>query len=84
RGDWQLLPWLLPWTPRPGSGWERNRLSLLSRGKLLDNLRRSVVPIAALALLVAGWLYARNPAAWTAWVLALWFAPPLIGMLRDG
>ncbi len=83
RGDWQLLPWLLPWTPRPASGWERNRLSLLSRGKLLDNLRRSLVPIAALALLVTGWLYAENPAAWTAWVLALWFAPPLIGMLRD-
>ncbi|WP_282244356.1 glycoside hydrolase family 94 protein [Stenotrophomonas sp. PS02300] len=83
RGDWQLLPWLLPWTPRPGTGWERNRLSLLSRGKLLDNLRRSLVPIAALVLLVAGWLYADNPAAWTAWVLALWFAPPLIGMLRD-
>lgn len=83
RGDWQLLPWLLPWTPRPGSGWERNRLSLLSRGKLLDNLRRSLVPIAALVLLVAGWLYADNPAAWSAWVLALWFAPPLIGMLRD-
>ncbi len=83
RGDWQLLPWLMPWTPRPGSGWERNPLSLLSRGKLLDNLRRSLVPIAALALLVAGWLYAENPVAWTAWVLALWFAPPLIGMLRD-
>ncbi|WP_145477570.1 glycoside hydrolase family 94 protein [Stenotrophomonas rhizophila] len=83
RGDWQLLPWLLPWTPRPGSGWERNRLSLLSRGKLLDNLRRSLVPIAAFALLVAGWLWAENPVAWTAWVLALWFAPPLIGMLRD-
>lgn len=83
RGDWQLLPWLMPWTPRPGSGWERNRLSLLSRGKLLDNLRRSLVPPAALVLLVAGWVYAENPAAWTAWVLALWFAPPLIGMLRD-
>ena len=83
RGDWQLLPWLMPWTPRPGSGWERNRLSLLSRGKLLDNLRRSLVPPAALVLLVAGWLYADNPAAWTVWVLALWFAPPLIGMLRD-
>ncbi|MEG2979327.1 MAG: cyclic beta 1-2 glucan synthetase, partial [Stenotrophomonas sp.] len=83
RGDWQLLPWLMPWTPRPGPGWERNRLSLLSRGKLLDNLRRSLVPIAALALLVAGWLHASNPVAWTAWVLALWYAPPLIGMLRD-
>ncbi len=83
RGDWQLLPWLLPWTPRPGSGWERNRLSLLSRGKLLDNLRRSLVPIGAFALLVAGWVWAENPVAWTTWVLALWFAPPLIGMLRD-
>ncbi|HEY0332419.1 MAG TPA: glucoamylase family protein [Stenotrophomonas sp.] len=83
RGDWQLLPWLLPWTPRQGTGWERNRLSGLSRGKLLDNLRRSLVPVAALVLLVAGWCYAQQPWAWTAWVLALWFAPPLLSMLRD-
>ncbi|MNV51145.1 hypothetical protein D3C71_1431840 [compost metagenome] len=54
RGDWQLLPWLLPWVPRSNGGHERNPLSWLSRGKLLDNLRRSLVPVAMTALLVLG------------------------------
>ena len=38
RGDWQLLPWLL----RP-----KIPLSLLSQWKLIDNLRRSLVPACA-------------------------------------
>ena len=77
RGDWQLLPWLLPWVPRP-AGFERNPLSWLSRGKLLDNLRRSLVPAASLALLVWGWAILPQPLLWTLWVLALWLAPMLV------
>ena len=42
RGDWQLLPWLRARVPGP-DGPEPNRLSLLSRWKILDNLRRSLV-----------------------------------------
>jgi len=42
RGDWQLLRWLTNRVPGP-DGPEPNRLSLLSRWKILDNLRRSVV-----------------------------------------
>src|SRR5687767_159519 len=45
RGDWQLLQWITRWVPGP-AGSEPNRLSLLSRWKLFDNLRRSVVEIA--------------------------------------
>lgn len=78
RGDWQLLPWLLPWVPRMHGGFERNPLSWLSRGKLLDNLRRSLVPAAALALLVWGWATLPQPLAWTVWLLALWLAPMLV------
>src|SRR3970282_2082840 len=54
RGDWQLLGWLTPRVPGP-DGPERNRLSLLSRWKILDNLRRSTVELSQLAFLVAGW-----------------------------
>ena len=54
RGDWQLLPWLTGRVPGP-DGPEPNRLSLLSRWKILDNLRRSTVEIAQLAFLVVGW-----------------------------
>ena len=44
-----------------------------SRGKILDNLRRSLVPTAMLALLVMGWLVLPQPLAWTLWVLATLF-----------
>ena len=54
RGDWQLLPWLARFVPGP-AGRERNRLSLLSKWKIIDNLRRSMVEIAQLLFLVAGW-----------------------------
>ena len=55
RGDWQILPWLLPLVPVVG-GWRRNPLSWLSRWKVFDNLRRSLVLPAVLALLIGGWL----------------------------
>ncbi|WP_372486760.1 GH36-type glycosyl hydrolase domain-containing protein [Stenotrophomonas sp. WHRI 8082] len=83
RGDWQLLPWLLPWVPRKDGSYERNPLSWLSRGKLLDNLRRSLVPIAMTVLLVLGWFIAPAPLAWTAWLISLWLLPVLIPALRD-
>ena len=83
RGDWQLLPWLLPWVPRRAGGFERNPLSWLSRGKLLDNLRRSLVPAATTVLLVLGWLFSPDPLAWTAWLLSLWALPVLLPALRD-
>lgn len=83
RGDWQLLPWLLPWVPRRGGGFERNPLSWLSRGKLLDNLRRSLVAPAAVALLLLGWAWSPQPLAWMAWVLGLWLLPVLLQALRN-
>ena len=70
RGDWQLLPWLgrrvgvLPGRPR-------NPLSALSQWKLIDNLRRSLVPAALLALLLLGWLLLPMPLLWTVLVVAV-------------
>ena len=81
RGDWQLLRWLTLRVPGP-HGRERNRLSLLSRWKILDNLRRSVVEIAQLALLVAGWTVLRgSPIRWTAFVLSAMAAPWIFSLL---
>jgi len=89
RGDWQLLRWLTRTVPGP-NGDERNRLSLLSRWKILDNLRRSIVEIAQLTLLVAGWtVLPGSPLRFTAlalgavaapWIFSLFLAairPPL-------
>ncbi len=47
RGDWQILDWVLPRVPAPNGGGVANPLSLLSRWKLADNLRRSLVPASS-------------------------------------
>ncbi len=68
RGDWQLLPWLAPRVPTSEGPSARrpNPLPALERWKLLDNLRRSLVPPALLVLLVLGWtLLPGSPWAWT-------------------
>jgi cyclic beta-1,2-glucan synthetase len=71
RGDWQILSWLGATVPGP-DGLEPNRLSTLSRWKIFDNLRRSLVEIALLVLLFAGWfLLPGSPLLWTAIVLVL-------------
>ncbi len=70
RGDWQILWWLFPWVPTR-SGIERNRLSVIDRWKILDNLRRSMVPPALVALLIAGWcILPGSPLTWDLIALA--------------
>ena len=65
RGDWQILWWLLPFVPTR-FGLRRNRLPLLSRWKILDNLRRSLLPPATVVLLLLGWsVLPGHPAFWT-------------------
>ena len=54
RGDWQILWWLFPIVPTR-SGLRRNRLPLISRWKILDNLRRSLMAPATVALLLLAW-----------------------------
>jgi cyclic beta-1,2-glucan synthetase len=56
RGDWQISDWILPWVPGTGGGLVRNKLSLFNRWKILDNLRRSLIPLASLGLFAAVWL----------------------------
>ena len=82
RGDWQLAGWLLPSVPEPnrknGSrpGRQPNPLSALSRWKLFDNLRRSLVSPALLALLVGGWLFGPQAAwFWSLLVVTIIFLP---------
>ncbi len=70
RGDWQILFWLFPWVPTRG-GLERNRLPVISRWKILDNLRRTLVAPATVLFLALAWLLLPGePWVWTAAVLA--------------
>jgi len=81
RGDWQLLHWLTGRVPGP-DGPEPNRLSVLSRWKILDNLRRSTVEIAQLAFLVVGWtLLPGGPLRWTLLGLGAIAAPWVVSLL---
>ena len=81
RGDWQIMAWLWPQVPGRGARIA-NPISVLSRWKVLDNLRRSVLPIAMLGFLAAGWLAG---AAWpvTLAVLAITGIPGLAGALAS-
>ena len=78
RGDWQIGNWFLPFVPAAKKGFKKNSISALSRWKIFDNLRRSLVPIALLLLLLAGWLIPLSPWLWTLTVLAIIFIPSII------
>jgi cyclic beta-1,2-glucan synthetase len=67
RGDWQILFWLFPFVPSR-RGWTRNTLPAMSRWKILDNLRRSLVAPTMLLVMIAGWTVLPG-AAWV-WTMA--------------
>ncbi|MGD0541023.1 MAG: glycosyltransferase family 2 protein, partial [Tepidisphaeraceae bacterium] len=55
RGDWQIAPWLLARVLGADGSPAPNPISSLSRWKILDNVRRSLMPGALLTLLIVGW-----------------------------
>ena len=83
RGDWQILPWLFGRVPAV-SGRVKNRLAAIDRWKIFDNLRRSLLAPAILALTLIGLAIAPLPFALLALLpLAtplLMSAPDLIGL----
>jgi cyclic beta-1,2-glucan synthetase len=82
RGDWQITQWLLPRVPGSDARRIANPLSVLSQWKILDNLRRSLVPVALVFLILGNWLLlpelgglgrcssfqsSRSPGFWRRW-----------------
>ena len=66
RGDWQILRWLFPTVPDADRRPTRNRLSLISRWKILDNLRRSLVAPSLFLWLLAAWtVLPGSPLLWS-------------------
>ena len=78
RGDWQIGNWFLPWVPDANRKLHKNPVSALSRWKIFDNLRRSLLPIALTALLLLGWTVLSSAWFWTISVLVLITLPSLI------
>ncbi|HEY1602919.1 MAG TPA: glucoamylase family protein, partial [Pirellulales bacterium] len=84
RGDWQIAAWAFPWVPHLSRGTVKNPLSALSRWKILDNLRRSLVPAALTLLLVLYWLTPVGPASfWTLFVVAILLIPILLRLFVE-
>jgi cellobiose phosphorylase len=83
RGDWQILPWATPFVPGVDRHWHKNPLSLLSRWKIFDNLRRSIVPIALTTFIVLGWTLLGNPVFWTAAVSTIIIFPIIVTTIWD-
>ena len=83
RGDWQLVPWLLPWARNTKGEWARNRLGVMARWKILDNLRRSLEPLALMSMLAWGWFASSEPLAWTLTVVGLLVIQTLLRTLTD-
>ena len=86
RGDWQIVEWLTDRVPDESGGKVPNPISLVSRWKILDNLRRSLVEPATFVLLLFGWLVMGHPVLWTLATICILFVPAWVefgfGMVR--
>ena len=75
RGDWQIGAWMLPFITGSNNKLRHNKLSALSRWKIFDNLRRSLLPLVLMMLLLMGWSLLPYPAFWTAAVTIIVLLP---------
>ena len=84
RGDWQIAEWLRPLVPDESGQKVANPLSMVSRWKILDNLRRSLVEPALFTLFLLGWLcLPGRPEAWTLATIVIVFLPALVQLVFD-
>jgi cyclic beta-1,2-glucan synthetase len=84
RGDWQILPWLVRRWLDPPADAARAGLTAISRWKIFDNLRRTLVAPALLAIFVLGTLGWPQRAGFWALAVALTYGVPLIAATAQG
>ncbi|HEY5549553.1 MAG TPA: glucoamylase family protein [Coriobacteriia bacterium] len=78
RGDWQAAQWLRRHVKGSDGATYRNPLSPLHKWKLLENLRRSILPASLVIWGLSGGLLLRRPGMWWVPVLALVIGYPLM------
>nr|WP_214460423.1 glucoamylase family protein [Flavihumibacter fluvii] len=83
RGDWQIASWCLPVLKGMDHHYHKNPLSALSRWKIFDNIRRSIVPSAMIVLLILGWTVLHDAWFWTLAVTAILILPSLLAAAHD-
>ena len=78
RGDWQLLPYLLPFVNNSEDKKQRNPLNPLSKWKIADNLRRSLLYPAYWLVILLSLLLPRG----SVWVLTAVLLTAFLPFLR--
>ena len=79
RGDWQIAPWLFGRVPDESGKYVRNPINTISRWKILDNLRRSLVEPVTFLLFLLGWFVLPGGALyWTVAGLVLLLLPDFV------
>jgi cyclic beta-1,2-glucan synthetase len=83
RGDWQLICWLFPHVCDRRGASRRVDLSAITRWQMIDNLRRSLLPIAYLVLLALGLSVLPGSAVgWFVFILATMLLPIIRQLLH--
>jgi len=83
RGDWQIAAWLFPRVPGE-NGTDKNRMNLLSKWKIFDNLRRSLNPFFLTLFLIAGWFLLPGAAwIWTGAAFGILAFPIYVSLSTD-
>ena len=84
RGDWQIIRWLWRTVPNAARHPVPNTLPVIAGWKIVDNLRRSLLPIALVALLATGWTILPGSAgAWTVLVVLVLAFPAYVQVARS-
>jgi cyclic beta-1,2-glucan synthetase len=82
RGDWQLLPWIMGRARDQNGRRIYTPIPPISRWKMMDNLRRTLVAPGALLTLIAGWtLPFASPVIWTMFIVAVFGIPAFLPVL---
>jgi cyclic beta-1,2-glucan synthetase len=80
RGDWQLLPWLFPRTPAE-EGTRRFDFRAFDTWRVVDNLRRSLLPPSLVLFMAATWAMGFETACVSTLLLVSVFWVPVFGRL---
>ncbi|MGM0396195.1 MAG: GH36-type glycosyl hydrolase domain-containing protein [Bacillota bacterium] len=79
RGDWQLIAWLLPKVRDSNNKLIENPISPLSKWKIFDNLRRSLISICTYAFIIGIFTYLPQPLyLWVVFGLMIIFFPLIL------
>ncbi len=84
RGDWQVAPWIMGHAISEDGRTLLNSIPLISRWKILDNLRRSLVAPAVMLWLIAAWTALPGSPLFLTLFILLTFAFPVYAHVTRG